>query len=144
MAHTKLAYATTISQSRPFYPYSKSHFSTLDLEFDQLMLLPQDRRRRLCRIGTTKPTQRTLLMIVLKPIQDVVVPSQLVDDWERVCVCRTLFHFHLTIIFVICLYLTPVHIASDDSVEKNIYFSLLVFFFLQFFVLPPGKGISWD
>ena len=103
------------------------------------MLLPQDRRRWLCRIGTTKPTQRTLLMIVLKPILDVVVPSQLVDAWERVCVCRTLFHFHLIIIFVICLYLTPVHIASDDSVEKNIYFSLLVFF-LQFFVFATWKG----
>ena len=79
-------------------------------------------------------------MIVLKPILDVVVPSQLVDASERLCVCRTLFHFiHLTIIFVFCLYLTPVHIASDDSVEKNIYFSLLVFF-LQFFVFATWKG----
>ena len=83
-------------------------------------------------------------MIVLKPIQDVVVPSQLVDASERLCVCRTLFHFHLTIFFVFCLYLTPVHIASDDSVEKNIYFSLLVFFFYNFSFLLPGKGISWD
>ena len=97
-----------------------------------LMLLPQDRRRRLCRIGTTKPAQRTLLMIVLKPILDVVVPSQLVDASERLCVCRTLFHFiHLTIFFVFCLYLTPVHIASDDSVEK-IYISVYSYFFTIF------------
>ena len=104
------------------------------------MLVPQDRRRRLCRIGTTKPAQRTLLMIVLKPILDVVVPSQLVDASERLCVCRTLFHFiHLTIFFVFCLYLTPVHIASDDSVEK-IYISVYSYFFLQFFVFATWKG----
>ena len=84
-------------------------------------------------------------MIVLKPILDVVVPSQLVDASERLCVCRTLFHFiHLTIFFVFCLYLTPVHIASDDSVEK-IYISVYsYFFFYNFSFLLPGKGISWD